>query len=228
MFKFYKSLLVIAAVAGLMPLASFASPVAVTTNPSLFIDGLNFGGFSCSVSKGGIFATPNNCGQIKVNTITSPGVGLEFSSGFTALPLSFDDAVIDYHVSAGSGINSVGLDFNGTFWGLAVTSVTESVFSGNQLVGFAQVSCGTDVGCNRTDTITLDGSYNNLYIEKDINVSGLAGIAQASIIDQTFGVDAPEPASLALFGSGLLGLAALLRRRVKSGNNGKGATEAQA
>ena len=213
MFKFTKSILV-AAAACVIPLASYAGPV--TNNPSLSIDGLNFGGFSCSISKGGIAATPNNCGQINVNAITSPGVGLEFTSGFTAAPLSFDDAVIDYHVSSGAGINSVGLDFNGTFWGLAIASVTESVFSGNQLVGFAQVSCGTDVGCNRTDTITLNGAYNNLYIEKDINVSGFLGTAQASIIDQTFGTDAPEPASLPLFGSGLIGVLAWLRRRAKS------------
>jgi hypothetical protein len=204
-----------------MPLAGYASSVPVTTNPSLSIDGLNFGSFNCSVSKGGIYATPNNCGQIKVGTITSPGVGLQFTSGFTADPLSFDDAAITYHVSSTAGINSVGLDFNGTFWGLAISSVTESVYSGSQLVGFAQVSCGAFVGCNRTDNIMLDGSYNNLYIEKDINVTGDLGIAQASIIDQTFGTDAPEPASLALFGSGLLGLAAWLRRRVKLGNTRK-------
>lgn len=221
MSKFTKSILV-AAAACVIPLASYAGPV--TNNPSLSIDGLNFGGFSCSVTKGGFAATPDNCRQINVSTITSPGVGLEFNSGFTAAPLSFDDAVIKYHVSSGAGINSVGLDFNGTFWGLAVASVTESVFNGNQLVGFAQVSCGTEVGCNRTDTIMLDGAYNNLYIEKDINVSGFFGVAQASIIDQTFGTDAPEPASFALFGGGLLGVALLLRKRVKSADMRKAGT----
>lgn len=215
MLKFAKSILV-AATACMIPLAGYASSVPVTTNPSLSIGGLNFGGFDCSISKGGIFETPSHCNQINVETITNPGVGLSFSSGFLAAPASFDDAVIKYQVSSNAGINSVGLDFNGTFWGWAVASVTESVFNGNQLVGFAQVSCGSDVGCNRTDNIVLNGAYNNLYIEKDINVSGYLGTAEASIIDQTFGTDAPEPASLALFGAGLLGVAGWLRRRVKS------------
>jgi hypothetical protein len=210
--KFVKSILV-AAAGCLLPLASYAAPV--TSNPSLSINGLSFSGFACSISMNGPVSTPTACDQINVNTITNPGSGIQISSGFTAGPGSFNDAVIDYHVSSTSGINAVGLDFNGTFLGLAISSVTESVFSGGQQVGFATVTCGI-AGCNRTDNIMLDGSYSDLYIEKDINVTGgIFTTAQISIIDQTFGTDAPEPASLALFGSGLLGAALLLRRRVK-------------
>jgi hypothetical protein len=194
-------------------LAIQAAPV--TSNPSLSINGLNFSGFSCHITKSGIFADPDHCNDINVDTTTIPGSGIEISSGFTAGAFSFDDAVIRYHVSSTSGINSVGLDFNGTFLGLAISSVTESVFSGDHLAGMATVACSL-AGCNLTDNIALDGSYNDLYIKKDINVSGSFGVAQISIIDQTFGTDAPEPASLALFGSGLLGAALLLRRRVKS------------
>lgn len=216
--RFSKSLL-IAAIASVIPVMSHASPVPVSWNPSLSVDGLDFGDFSCAVTKGGIYATPSHCSQIKVGTITSPGVGIQITSGFTAAPFSFDDVDIDYNVSSSKAINSVGLDFNGTFWGYAISSVTESVYSGETLVGFAQVGCGALIGCTRTDTIQLDGAYNNLYIEKDISVSGFLGIAQASIVDQTFGTDAsaPEPSSLGLIGSGLLATAALVRRRMKLG-----------
>ena len=209
--KFVKSILV-AAAGCLLPLAIQAAPV--TSNPSLSINGLNFSGFTCSIAKSGIFADPDHCRDINVNTITIPGNGIEISSGFTAAAFSFDDAVIGYHVSSASGINSVGLDFNGTFLGLAISSVTETVYSGENRVGMAKVSC-SPFGCNETDNIVLDGSYDDLYIRKDINVSGTFGVAQISTIDQTFGTDAPEPASLALFGSGLLGAAFWLRRRVK-------------
>lgn len=213
--KLVKSILVVA-IASLTPFVSHAA--SITSNPSLSVAGLDFGGFSCSISSGGPFATPTKCNQIKVNTITSPGNGIQISSGFTAFPKSFDDAVIDYHVSSTVGaINSVGLDFNGYFFGQAISSVTESVYSGDQLIGFAMVSCGVDAGCSRTDDITLNGSYSNLYIQKDINVSAYTGLAGISIIDQTFGVDAtaPEPGSMALLGTGLLGAALFLRRRVK-------------
>ena len=125
---------------------------------------------------------------------------------------AFDDAVLGYSVSSAAGISNVGLSFNGWFDGLAISSVTEDVYNGNQLVGSAKVSCGAFGGCVKTDNITLNGSYANLYIVKDINVTAANGVAQASYVDQTF-TATPEPGSTALLGSGLLAIAGLLRRR---------------
>ncbi len=215
--RFTKSI-VIAAIACMIPIAGHASPVKWST--TLSIDGLTFDDFTCHVHGAGL-RSPYNCGaqQIGVSTITSPGVGIQFSSGFNAAPFSFDDVALTYEVKSSKPITSIGLDFDGTFWGYAISSVTESVFSGNKLVGFAKVACGAvpgvDIGCTQTDTITLNGGYTDLHVEKDIDVWGLCGLAEASIVDQTFGADAPEPSSMALIGSGLLATSLLVRRRVK-------------
>ena len=202
-----------AIIATVAPAAMHAAPMTAT---SLSVDGYNFGSFTCSLDKGGVLATPSSCNQISVSTITNPGVGIRFSSGFNAAYGSFDDAVITYKVSSNHGIDNVGLNFDGNFFGLAVTSVTEKVYDANgNAVGFAKVGCGADAGCTQTADVALNGTYNNLFIEKDINVAAAAySGANLSIVDQTF-ADAPEPSSLALLGSGLLGSAALLRRKAK-------------
>lgn len=200
--------LLLTAAALLAPAFTYAAPI--TSNPSLAVNGLSFNNFTCSIAKEG-FAQPGSCSKINVDTITTPGSGIEFTSGFTAYPLSFSDAVLHYDVSSVDPISAIGLGFNGTFFGLAISSVTESIYHGNKLVAQATVACST-FGCDRTENIALDGLYNNLHVIKDINVSGALGIAQISHVDQTF-TTTPEPSSTALLGGGLTAIAYFLRRR---------------
>jgi PEP-CTERM motif len=217
--RFSKAILLSAATF-MLPLLGHAT--SVSSNPTLMIRGLTFNDFSCTVTHQG-HAGPADCGSINVKTISHPETGIQFSSGFSAGSvgrLAFDDASINYHVTSASGIEGVGLNFNGTFFGWAVSSVTETIKDAeDNIIGFANIACGPEflhVGCSRSDEIFLPGSYNDLYITKDINVSSFIGLAQISYIDQTFCVTAaPEPSSIALLGSGLLAAAFLLRRRSK-------------
>ena len=116
--------LMMTAVAILAPVVMNADPI--TSNPALSVNGLSFNNFTCSLTLKGAGAQPSSCDQINVNTITKPGYGIEFSSGFTTGFInSFDDAVLHFDVSSTDGISAIGLGFNGTFLSLGVSSVTE-------------------------------------------------------------------------------------------------------
>jgi PEP-CTERM motif len=213
--RFCKSIFLAAAVC-LLPLASQAS--SIKSDPTLSIGGMTFDDFSCNVTTVH-HASPHSCGSIAVLPINWPAPGVQFWSDFNAHSdgyISFDDATINYHVASGTAINSVGLDFDGTFYGYAISAVTESIYSNGMKVGFATIACGTEVGCTYSDTVLLDGSYNNLWVTEHIDVGSFVGVANIAYVTNTFdAATAPEPASIGLVGAALIGVAALYRRRSK-------------
>ena len=222
--QFSKSIL-FAAVALVAPFAVNADSIVTGTIAApVTANGLTFTNIGCSISSnGGAASTPGNCAGIGASNITVPGNGIQFSSDISATAGAFEDVTLNYTVSSTAGIKDVGLYFNGQIDGLGITSVTESIFNGGSLVGYLQVSCQTN-GCspytNELENIVLNGSYTQLSVQKDIKVNSNSVVsgnnASVSIIDQTFTTDAPEPASLALCGAGMLLAGAIRRKMVKA------------
>lgn len=103
---------------------------------------------------------------------------------------------------------------------ISATSDTEIDMSGWRMVWdnsseinlgsglFASISCGT---CNVGDTYLLD--YFSLIPENDL--SGLGGLSYELHLEGVITSVVPIPASIWLFGSGLIGVFSFLRRKTK-------------
>ena len=207
--QFSKSIL-FAAVALIAPLAMNADPL-VGAPSSLSVGDLTFSNFTCT----------NTCSGVNVGSITTPLTGLQFSTlaGFSVNNGSAQDTLLGYTVSSTSGITSVGLAFSPIFDGLAVDSITETIDAPGSITPVAQlkVIC-EDNSCGGNETIDLSGSYTNLVVTKDIQLTSYSGVSNFSFVDQTFteGSATPEPASLALVGAGLLAAGMIRRKMVKA------------
>jgi hypothetical protein len=167
-------------------------------------------------------------GSVMVQPITTPhNPGFLFTAGWfvsTSSGVLSQDSLIEYTVNVNPGgalITDVSLGIGGVgFAGTGSVFVDETVCLGAMLPSctggqFEQLSVYDYSGGTKLfDELSFAG-VSFVDVEKDIEINaGTDGTARLSLVTNQFSESTtPEPGSIVLFGSGVLGLAGLLRRK---------------
>jgi hypothetical protein len=135
----------------------------------------------------------------------------DISSGVTSLQVYITEAGL----SSPTGVNTFVSGLTSNFILGGITSVTESTYvdTGNGLFALTSLlSSATFTGIGHQSLSAATPSLASPYSETE--VFDIAATGVGTVQDTITISNAPEPGTLTLFGSGLIGLAGLLRRKL--------------
>jgi PEP-CTERM motif len=191
-------------VVGAQSQAAFISTLGTLQGKVVNIDGLTYT-FNTVVLDGSATAAAGATVQT-----TATGSGFEIiGGGISALTNQTGDVAISYTISSPTPITS-----------LTLVGVGSASGSGSQSIDEFVTGVSGSLHLTSTGTLTLPiPGLTSITVLKDIFVTGgtaIGGSASWSIIDQMVTTTIPEPTSMVLMGTGLVGVVGLGLRRMKS------------
>jgi hypothetical protein len=190
------------------PVGTLAGSITCATNALSFSEFQ----FASSASGGATLPTPASVTVTPLQTLGNEG--FSFNPGFSVSSNQSQDVTILFEVTAAPGdlISDLFIFFNGASTGTGSTSFSETYCTGSFSTGCTTFSVPDAGQISKHIDIT---PTTHLFITKDFGASGgTSGNASISLVQNNYSNATPEPSALVLFGSGLLGLAGVIRRKL--------------